>query len=150
MGRLGGLQTHVLSDSFHEHIVLRHDRWLCERRGAGRFGPPGQLPRRLVVQWSILLPVELNELNRFTLSVEVQLPGSVPLPRRIQLTLNAVPEVADPADLTRAQIFALFNRIVRIQGGQQYLLFLRVMHPVRVSVTLVDPLGRTTTRQGPA
>ncbi len=146
MGRFGGLQTHVLSDSFHEHIVPRHDRWLCERRGAGRFGPPGQLPRRLAVQWPILSPVELNELNRFTLSVEIQLTGIMPLPRRIQPTLDTVPEV--PANLSRTQIFALLKRIVRIQGSQQFLLFLRVMHPVSVSVTLVDPLGRTATRQG--
>jgi hypothetical protein len=122
--------------------------------------PLRMVARRLAVQWQILSPVEPGQLDAYTLRVTVERPGicgQEPEPLTIQRTLDNVPEVPDTVDLIHTQALTPFNHIVRIQGSQQYLvflqqspLFLRFRHPASVSVTLVDPLGQTTTREGSA
>jgi len=112
-------------------------------------GPIFSLPPRLVAHWQILAPAQPDPPEQYALHAVVRQPGNLAVqPLTIETTLDQVPEVADVQHLPPAQVMALFNRIARIQGTQHYFIFLHIVHPLEVTITLVDPLGRTATQTG--
>jgi hypothetical protein len=103
----------------------------------------------LVAHWQMLVPVQPDPPEQYILRAVVRVPSDpAAQPLTIQATLDQVPEVAEVQNLPPGQVMALFNHIARVQGTQQYFIFLHLVHPLEVSVTLVDPRGRTTTQTG--
>jgi hypothetical protein len=114
-----------------------------------RVGPPlVPPPARIVASWQIKSPVPPDALDQFSLRVQARLPSQpAAQPLDVQATLDQIPEVLIP-QLAPSQLVALFNRVVRLQGSQQYALLLRTAPAVEVTVTLVDPQGQAVTRTG--
>jgi hypothetical protein len=105
----------------------------------------GILHRVMVVKWRILAPVWPDPPEQYALHAvvrELDLPLLPPL--IIQTTLDQVPEVAGVQDLPPGQVMVLLNRFGRVQGTQQYFIFLQSGQ--EITVTLTDPLGRTATQ----
>lgn len=108
-----------------------------------------ETPTVLAAQWKILTSVQENKLDSYTLQVGVLWPGAINTPPlTLQGNLSLVQEIPADSHITMAQLPALLDHIVRVQGTQQYAVIVRNIHPVRVSVKLTDPQGQTTTQQG--
>jgi hypothetical protein len=117
----------------------------------GTLTPPlANPPPRLIAHWQILEPALPDPAEQYTLRAEVSRPDLAEPPLTIQATLDQVPQVVDVRNLSVPEAFGLINHIARIQDTQQYFIFLRIVHPVQVSVTLTDPQGRSVTQTGAA
>jgi hypothetical protein len=97
-------------------------------------------PARLVLSWDIVTDIPPGMLEQF--SVRVTGPGGLSR----EALLSQVPEVADPSNLTVAQIQALLGRIVRVAGQQLYFMMLPFQTSLEVEVTLTDTLNRVDSR----
>jgi hypothetical protein len=99
-------------------------------------------PPRLVVSWDIPVTIPPGMRAQYTLTVTG--PGGL----HRQASLAQVPEVADPSQLTAAEIQALVGRIARVAGQQLYFMFLPITTQLEVVVTLSDSVGRSVSEVG--
>jgi hypothetical protein len=99
----------------------------------------GFIPRRYA-GWQIVQPDPPQPADNYTLIVRVTQTG---VPLELEGSLDQVPELAQSSLHTM-----MVNQIVRLAGSQRYVMRLSLLQPVRVEVTVVDPLGRSVTVEG--
>jgi hypothetical protein len=111
-------------------------------------GPILRPPPRIIASWQILT-VNPEQPGNWRLKATIRRPNRpMDQPLDLEYSLDSVPLVRDPARLSPGQVNLLYNKICRIQGTQQYFIFLRIIRPIEITITLTDPHGRSATQTG--